>query len=99
MQPSEVPIWVQNRTSDRRTVTVECTETRSTDVLVSTAVELGPEEEESVYIEPVEENGEYDVTISLDDYAATESFSGGGVRDIDVAIRSATTIRFDIVET
>lgn len=98
-QPSEVPIWVQNRTSDERTVDVECLDTRADDVLVASEIDLDSGTEESVYAEPIEADGEYDVTVTLESTTAVESFSGGGVRDIEVEIRSATAIRFEVVGT
>lgn len=55
--------------------------------------------EESVYADPIEEDGEYDATITFEDTTAVESFSGGGVRDIEVEIQSATRVRFEVVET
>lgn len=98
-QPSEVPIWIENRTSQHRNVGVECRKQDSSDSLVSTELELSAGEEESVYAEPIETDIKYVVSLKVDGRTVEESFLADGVRDIDVEIRATDDVRFETIST
>lgn len=98
-QPDEVPIWVENRTSQQRNVEVECLKQDSSNSLVSTELALSAGEEKSVYVEPIEKDFEYVVSIRLAGTTVEESFIADGVRDITVEIRATDDVRFDTIST
>lgn len=98
-QPDEVPIRVENRTSQHRSVELECRKRDGDEALVSTELALSAGAEESVYAKPIETDMEYVVAIAVADTTVDESFLADGIRDIDVEIRGPDDVRFDAIST
>ena len=98
-QPDQVPIRVQNSTAQQHGVKLECVEKVTGDLLVSTKLELDSGEDESVYAEPIDENGEYVVSIEIEDNVGEASLSGGRLREITVDIRAVDDVRISSVST
>jgi hypothetical protein len=98
-QPESVPIWVENLTEQARTVSVECIANGSDETLVSTEVELDPEDEQSFYADPIAGDGEYLVSIGVGEYSEETTVSGSGLREVDVEILAAERVRITPVAT
>jgi hypothetical protein len=97
-QVDQVPIRVANQTDQRYDVGVDFLEVGRADALVSTTVAVGAGEETAVYAEPITEESEYTLSVSLADTTTENSISGGGLRAITVDIHSADSVEIGRVD-
>ena len=98
-QPDQVPVWIDNQSGSAKTGAVEWTETGTNEQLLAAEFDLEPDEEESFYAEPITEDGEYTVAISVGDTREEASINGGDLREIDATIRSGDQIQIERIST
>lgn len=98
-QPKQVPIRVENQTEQSLLIELRFSENGTNDVLVSTNLRLEPDEEETVYVEPIVENGDYFLSVEVENNVKETSLSGGRIREISVMIRSIDNIKISTTST
>lgn len=98
-QPDSVPLNVNNQAGEPLDIGVEVREKSEREPLISTIITVDPGTEESVYAKPIREDGEYTVSIVLNDKTTEKSISGGGLRSVTVNVYSAENIEIRRVDT
>jgi hypothetical protein len=85
-EPENIPLEVENRSSQTQPLFVEFAESDTGDVLLSESSEIEPDATHEFEVGPIDAQTQYAVSYEIGDKTGDDSVSGSGLRSVQIEI-------------